>query len=79
MAQPSWWYRSSPWIGLVGGLLVASTYQLGLQDATPWFDRAVMRPLFAVSPVVAYVVLAAVGFGLGWIERWIEDRYIYTD
>lgn len=75
MARLPWWNRSSPWIGLLGGLSIGFWTHLGVDTESQWWlDTLGIDVLFGMFPLLGYAVLGAIGFGTGWIFRWIERR-----
>lgn len=75
------WFRSSPYIGVLGGLLVAGSARLqGAYPDVEMLDVTLSaRPLFEVSPVLGYGSLALLGGLLGLLARAFEDRFVFTD
>lgn len=80
------WYRSSPWLGGLGGLLLAAYVHLfGQVPERKWhlgnwlLRESNVAALFDASPLLGYV--AFVGFGIvsGWVFRRFEERYVLPD
>lgn len=80
------WYRSSPWIGALGGALLAS--YIHVFGSVPrrrwhlgnWLLRELnVATLFEISPLASYVVFIGFGMASGWALRRFEDRYFRSD
>lgn len=70
------WYRSSPWIGLVGGICIGLGYRLGITGGTYWWlDDVGITALFDAFVPLGYLALAAIGFSFGWVLRSLERRH----
>jgi hypothetical protein len=88
MNRTEWrrWFRSSPWIGGLGGLLLAAYVhvfghvperKLHLGD---WLLRELhVAALFDASPLLGYVTLVTLGVVSGWLFRRFEDRYVFPE
>ena len=73
MATWPWWDRSSPWIGLAGGLLIGFFHHLGLGGRwTWWVEASGVAALFDAAWPLGYLVLASTGFAVGWVFRRFE-------
>lgn len=75
MASLPVWYRASPWLGIIGGLLLGVVVQLGLDTrSTWWLDAVGITALFDIFAPLGYLALALVGFVVGWASRAVQRR-----
>ena len=88
MNRTEWrrWFRSSPWIGGAGGLLLAAyVHAFGHVPEREWhlgnwlLRELNVAALFDASPLLGYVTLVSLGIVSGWIFRRFEDRYVFPE
>lgn len=75
-----WWYRASPYVGALGGVLTGAFVQtVGVAPnyglLTDLYLGRSIETLFATQPLLGYALFVGGGATLGWIFRALERRY----